>query len=85
MGRKVYRLRQIPINADKPLVCKLVSVALGMKPDTILISSLARSLNPYEATKVATLTFKDARGVEDIFQKPQEGSSDEWKWRRWWI
>ncbi|KAI0865933.1 hypothetical protein F4860DRAFT_500000 [Xylaria cubensis] len=83
MDRKVFRLRQIPINADKSLVCKLVSAALGIKPDTVSISSLARSVNPYEVTKVATLTFTDARGVEDIFQKPREGSNvvgygDEW-------
>ncbi|KAI0546744.1 hypothetical protein F4679DRAFT_404747 [Xylaria curta] len=83
MDQKVFRLRQIPINADKPLTRKLVSAALGMKPDTVSISSLARSLNPYEITKVATLTFTDARGVEDIFQKPREGLNivgygDEW-------
>ncbi|TRX89935.1 hypothetical protein FHL15_009207 [Xylaria flabelliformis] len=83
MDRKVFRLRQIPINADKSLVCKLVSAALGIKPDTVFISSLARSVNPYEVTKVATLTFTDARGVEYIFQKPREGSNvvgygDEW-------
>ncbi|KAI1738435.1 hypothetical protein F4680DRAFT_449867 [Xylaria scruposa] len=78
MGQKVFRLRQIPINADKPLICKLVSAALGMKPDTVSISSLARSLNPYEVTKVATLTFTDAHDVEDILQKPREGLGDEW-------
>ncbi|KAI0188869.1 hypothetical protein EV127DRAFT_433207 [Xylaria flabelliformis] len=83
MDRKVFRLRQIPINADKSLVCELVSAALGIKPDTVFISSLARSVNPYEVTKVATLTFTDARGVEDVFQKPREGLNvvgygDEW-------
>ncbi|KAI0455159.1 hypothetical protein F5B21DRAFT_473095 [Xylaria acuta] len=83
MDRRVFRLQQVPIKADEGLVGKLVSRALGIKSTAVSISSLARSVDPFNNTKVATLTFTDASSVRDILEKPRQGSNvvkhgDEW-------
>ncbi|RWA04471.1 hypothetical protein EKO27_g10640 [Xylaria grammica] len=83
MDLKVFRLQQIPINVDRRLACELMSAALGIESASVLISSLARSVNPFNPTKVATLTFSDASHVRDILEKPRPGSNvirngDEW-------
>ncbi|KAI0414535.1 hypothetical protein F5X98DRAFT_244213 [Xylaria grammica] len=83
MDLKVFRLQQIPINADRRLACELVSGALGIEPTAVFIYSLARSVNPFNPTKVATLMFTDGSHVRAILEKPQHRSNvirngDEW-------
>ncbi|KAI8959655.1 hypothetical protein F5Y11DRAFT_297789 [Daldinia sp. FL1419] len=82
MDRMVFRLRQLPLDFDRLDTVRLLSAALGIETSTIRIFSLARSVDPWLPSKVATLMFDGAANVQNIFEKGQNPNvtkrGDEW-------
>ncbi|KAI1477553.1 hypothetical protein F4774DRAFT_388654 [Daldinia eschscholtzii] len=74
---KVFRLRQLPGNANESQALVYLSIGLGSIPvDNIQIFSLATSLSPWRPSKVATLMFNP---LPTLLQQDQ--GKDEWQIR----
>ncbi|KAI1643999.1 uncharacterized protein F4817DRAFT_231917 [Daldinia loculata] len=82
MDRMVFRLRQLPLDFDRLDTVRLLSTALGVETSVIRIFSLARSVDPWLPSKVATLMFNDAAGVQNILEEGGNSNvtkrDDEW-------
>ncbi|KAI1207027.1 uncharacterized protein F4807DRAFT_436711 [Annulohypoxylon truncatum] len=74
---KVFRLRQLPGDANKSQALVYLSIGLGSIPvDSIHIYSLATSLSPWRPTKTATLMFNPPPALLQ-----GDPSKDEWQIR----
>ncbi|KAI2472347.1 hypothetical protein F4781DRAFT_384248 [Annulohypoxylon bovei var. microspora] len=72
---KVFRLRQLPGDANKSQALVFLSIGLGSIPvDNIQIYSLATSLSPWRPTKTATLMFNPPPALLQ-----GDPSKDEWQ------
>ncbi|KAI1868417.1 uncharacterized protein JN550_006333 [Neoarthrinium moseri] len=82
MDRVVFRVRQLPPHVDRLDAVQLVSKALGVEPTAIRIFSLARSVDPWIPTKIATLMFDDASVATEILEGAKRPNinkrADEW-------
>ncbi|KAI1475154.1 hypothetical protein F4774DRAFT_303114 [Daldinia eschscholtzii] len=82
MDRTVFRLRQLPLDFDRLDAVEILCTALGVETSAIRIFSLARSVDPWLPSKVATLMFNDAVGVQSVLEDGKNPSvtkrGDEW-------
>ncbi|KAI1140104.1 hypothetical protein F5Y05DRAFT_306974 [Hypoxylon sp. FL0543] len=83
MDRMVFRLRQLPHNINSSSTVRLLSKALGINSSAIRVYSLARSLDLWIPSKVATLMFDDAVEMESILEEGRSPNitkqGDEWR------
>ncbi|KAK9413454.1 putative NACHT domain-containing protein [Seiridium unicorne] len=82
MDRLVFRLRQLPQDADRLDAVQLLSKSLDIPPSAVHVLSLARSADPWVPSKTATLQFEEAIAVQEILERNEKGniakSGDEW-------
>ncbi|ETS74270.1 hypothetical protein PFICI_14136 [Pestalotiopsis fici W106-1] len=85
MDRVVFRLRQLPEDADRLKVVQLLSKSLGVESSAIDVQSLARSTDPWVLSKTATLQFNETLTIQEVLKENKKGnitkSGDEWKVR----
>ncbi|KAF7529190.1 hypothetical protein G7054_g9937 [Neopestalotiopsis clavispora] len=83
MYRVVYRLRQLPEDADRLEAVQLFSKALGIESSAIHVWSLAHSTDPWVPSKIATLQFSETVEVQEVLMRNAKGniskSGDDWK------
>ncbi|KAI1466204.1 uncharacterized protein F4812DRAFT_452075 [Daldinia caldariorum] len=82
MDRTVFRLRQLPLDFDRLDALRVLSTALVLETSAIQIFSLARSVDPWLPSKVATLMFDDTAGVKGVLENGDNPNvtkrGDEW-------
>lgn len=81
----VYRLRQLPQDADRLEVIQLLSKSLDIDQLAIHVCSLARSTDQLVPSRTATLQFDETVAVREVLKRNERGnvatSANEWKIR----